>query len=165
MSDRQDVIKVIGWVVTVVAFLAIAWLVARVGILAPDGPQPKPIPIDTTCASSWPAGDDTLAELFRSQMSDVLVGGAGTVSRLLTDDTDGSQHQRFILELASGQTLMMIHNIDLAPRLNGLKLGDDVAFCGEYLYSDLGGSIHWTHHDPAGKHPAGWLDWQSQRYQ
>lgn len=165
MNRRQKVIKAIGWLVTVAAFVLIAWLVAREGILAPEELQPTVIPSSSQCATTWPETDYTIAELYRQQLSDVMVGGTGTVDRVLADDTDGSQHQRFILRLASGQTLLVAHNIDLAPYLTGLQVGDRVSFCGEYIYSDQGGTIHWTHHDPAAKHVAGWLDWQGQRYQ
>ena len=109
--------------------------------------------------------DAQLAQLFQEQASNVEVSGSGTVSRILADDDDGSRHQRFILELGSGQTLLVAHNIDIAPRLDGLKVGDRVGFYGEYVYSDQGGTIHWTHHDPQGQHVAGWLTWNGQRYQ
>jgi len=109
--------------------------------------------------------DAQLAQLFQEQASNVEVSGSGTVSRILADDDDGSRHQRFILELDSGQTLLVAHNIDIAPRLDGLQVGDQVGFYGEYVYSDQGGTIHWTHHDPQGQHVAGWLEWKGQRYQ
>jgi Protein of unknown function (DUF3465). len=51
----------------------------------------------------------------------------------LPDDEQGSRHQRFILRLASGRTLLVAHNIDLAPRIDGLQVGDQVAFSGEYI--------------------------------
>jgi len=35
--------------------------------------------------------------------------GSGTVTRVLPDDNDGSRHQRFILQLASGRTLLVAH--------------------------------------------------------
>jgi hypothetical protein len=56
------------------------------------------------------------------------VSGIGTVVRTLSDDDDGSRHQRFILELKSGRTLLVAHNIDLAPRVSSLRSGDTVAF-------------------------------------
>ena len=83
--------------------------------------------------------------------------GSGTVLRVLSDDNDGSRHQRFILQLASSRTLLIAHNIDLAPRINGIREGDTVEFFGEFRSNPQGGVIHWTHHDPQGQHPDGWL--------
>ena len=93
------------------------------------------------------------------------VSGIGTVVRVLSDDNDGSRHQRFILELGSERTLLVAHNIDLAPRIPSLSKGDTVAFYGEYETNQQGGVIHWTHHDPQGRHAAGWLEHEGQRYQ
>jgi len=93
------------------------------------------------------------------------VHGRGTVSRLLSDDNDGSRHQRFILRPSTGRTLLIAHNIDLAPRLSSLRVGDSVSFYGVYEWNDRGGVIHWTHHDPRGRHPAGWLEHKGRRYQ
>ena len=93
------------------------------------------------------------------------VQGEGTVVRILTDDNDGSRHQRFILRLDSGRTLLVAHNIDLAPRIPELREGDAVAFSGEYEWNDRGGVIHWTHDDPQGRHAAGWLQHNGRRYQ
>ena len=47
--------------------------------------------------------------------------------------------------------------IDIAPRLDGLAVGDQVAFRGVYEWNEQGGVVHWTHHDPSGEHPGGWL--------
>jgi hypothetical protein len=119
-----------------------------------DFSTPGALPADERAAS-----DAQTAELFAREQSDVQVRGAGTVVRLLSDDTEGSPHQRFILELDSGQTLLITHNIALAPRLDGLALGDWVEFYGVYFYNEQGGGIHWTHHDPSRKHIDGWLYW------
>ena len=61
---------------------------------------------------------------------------------LLKDDNEGFRHQKFILELSSGQTVLVAHNIDLAPRIQNIQKGDQVEFFGEYEYSDKGGVIH-----------------------
>lgn len=92
------------------------------------------------------------------------VSGSGRVVRILSDDNDGSRHQRFILELASGRTVLVAHNIDLAPRIASLHTGDTVGFFGEFETNDRGGVIHWTHHDPQGRHPDGWLEHEGRRY-
>jgi len=87
------------------------------------------------------------------------------VTKVLGDDLHGSRHQRFILKLDDGRTLLIAHNIDLAPRINGLKLGDIVDFHGEYKWNSKGGVIHWTHHDPSHRHVAGWLKHDGRTYQ
>ncbi|WP_233546035.1 DUF3465 domain-containing protein [Salinibius halmophilus] len=108
--------------------------------------------------------DMVLQQAFENQTSDLQVYGSGTVVKVLPDDTDGSKHQKFLLELDSGQTLLIAHNIDLAPRLPGLVEGDRVAFYGEYEWNSKGGVVHWTHHDPDGRHVDGWLEYKGKRY-
>jgi len=91
--------------------------------------------------------------------------GVGTVIKLLSDDNQGSRHQRFIIKQPSGRTLLIAHNIDLAPKIYSLKKGGLIEFCGEYESNSKGGVVHWTHHDPQGRHKAGWLDYKGKRYQ
>jgi len=109
--------------------------------------------------------DTVLSDAFNERLSGVQAEGDGIVIRILSDDNVGSRHQRFILKLQSGQTLLIAHNIDLAPRLSKLRKGDAVAFNGEYEWNSKGGVIHWTHHDPNGYHEAGWLKHNGQIYQ
>jgi hypothetical protein len=109
--------------------------------------------------------DQALAVAFDERRSGVQAEGSGIVIKILQDDNDGSRHQRFILRLDSGQTLLIAHNIDLAPRLSPLRKGDVVAFNGEYEWNAKGGLIHWTHRDPGGRHVAGWLKHNGQTYQ
>ena len=94
-----------------------------------------------------------------------MVSDYGTVIRILDDDNNGSRHQRFIIKLSSGQTLLIAHNIDIAPRINNLSMGDSVSFLGQYEANSKGGVIHWTHRDPKGLHAAGWLNHKGQVYQ
>ena len=106
-----------------------------------------------------------LASAFEDRQSGIQVRGTGTVVRVLSDDNDGSRHQRFILETATGQTLLVAHNIDLAPRVSSLSNGDTVEFNGQYEWNAKGGVIHWTHRDPQGRHAAGWLRHAGRTYQ
>ena len=94
---------------------------------------------------------------FKHRQSDLQVQGAGVVIKILSDDNYGSRHQRFVLRLDSGHTLLIAHNIDVEPRLEPLHLNDKVAFCGEYEWTEKGGVLHWTHPDPSGTHPDGWV--------
>ena len=118
-----------------------------------------------TGATAARVGDAALAKAFDDRASDLEVEGAGTVVSLLADDEEGSRHQRFILRLASGQTLLIAHNIDIAPRINDLEVGDAMAFAGVYEWNAQGGTIHWTHHDPEGDHLPGWLLHDGTMYQ
>ncbi|TAK90385.1 MAG: DUF3465 domain-containing protein [Burkholderiaceae bacterium] len=109
--------------------------------------------------------DALIARAVSEHASGIRVNGEGVVTRVFSDDKFGSRHQRFILRLASGQTVLVAHNIDLAPRVAGLKAGDTVAFSGIYEWNARGGVVHWTHRDPRGAHAAGWLKHNGETYQ
>lgn len=114
------------------------------------------------------ASSDDEARLRRAisaQQSDVQVRGTGEVIRLLRDDLKGSRHQKFLIRVAGGTTILVAHNIDLAPRIDSLRVGDRIGFYGEYEWTDKGGVIHWTHHDPGGRHVDGWLEHAGRRYE
>jgi hypothetical protein len=143
------------------ALLAIVWYFNR-----PPAEQPAEYAdsvAEPRIATPAP-GPDAIAEAYENRASNVQVTGEGIVSRLLDDDEEGGRHQRFILRLPSGQTVLVAHNIDLAPRVDSLEDGDTVSFNGVYEWNDRGGVIHWTHHDPQGEHEAGWLRHRGRTY-
>lgn len=156
--------------------LPAALLIAGIQLIAPqilhrDDPQRVAVG-QTVPASAAPRSDavvasatDELSTAFHGRRSNVQVSGEGVVVRVLADDHRGSRHQRFLLRLASGQTVLIAHNIDLAPRLEALRAGERVAFNGEYEWNERGGVIHWTHRDPRDVHIAGWLRRGSRSYQ
>jgi len=108
--------------------------------------------------------DDVILSAFTNQRSDLQVKGTGIVSRTLRDDNEGSRHQKFILKLSSGQSLLVAHNIDLAPKISDIRSGDRIDFYGEYEWSEQGGVLHWTHDDPRGRHKNGWLKHNGKTY-
>ena len=113
------------------------------------------------------AGNDQgrIEQAFQRRQSDVQVRGSGKVIKLLADDLKGSRHQRFLIRLRSGQTVLVAHNIDLAPRVKNLRKGDAIEFYGEYEWNEKGGVLHWTHRDPGGRHVDGWLRYNGKTYQ
>ncbi|NVN83748.1 MULTISPECIES: DUF3465 domain-containing protein [unclassified Vibrio] len=111
------------------------------------------------------ANDVRLKQAYERHQSDVQVRGSGTVFRLLSDDNKGSRHQKFILRLDSKQTVLVAHNIDLAPRIQDIRKGDRVEFYGEYEWNKKGGVIHWTHRDPNNRHVHGWLKHNGNVYE
>lgn len=100
---------------------------------------------------------------YHAHQSDVWLEVEGKVSKLLPDDLDGSRHQRFIVRLDETLTVLVAHNIDLAPKVP-LIVGDRVRMRGEYEWNQKGGVLHWTHHDPGGK-SGGWIDHHGERYE
>lgn len=144
--------------VLLAAFLGLLGLSSIYSGIISVGPNPS-------LTRSTSADDKAIANAFQAQESRLQMRGEGVVDRILSDDNDGSRHQRFILRLASGQTLLIAHNIDIAPRLEPLSSGDRVAFYGQYEWSPEGGVIHWTHRDPDGEHISGWLKHNDQMYQ
>jgi hypothetical protein len=116
-------------------------------------------------ARAGESNDAAIDHAFASRLGNQQLEGKGTVEKLLPDDNTGSRHQRFIVRLDSGRTLLVSHNIDLAPRIDSLHAGDTIAFYGEYEWNPKGGVIHWTHRDPQGRHVAGWIRHDGRIYQ
>ena len=110
------------------------------------------------------ASDRKLARAFELRLSEFPVKCDGVVSRKLSDDTFGLRHQRFIVTLDSGQTLLIAHNVDLAPRVKPLRIGDRIRIYGEYIWNSQGGLIHWTHRDPDGVGLNGWIKYRGKLY-
>ncbi len=108
-------------------------------------------------------GESAVLDAYEARRSDVMVTVSGSVERSLPDDDEGSRHQRFVLALAGGHTVLVAHNIDLADRVP-LRAGDAVTVCGEYEWTERGGTVHWTHHDPGGRREGGWIEHEGQRY-
>ena len=101
--------------------------------------------------------DKRLKEAWEQGLSEFKIRCTGVVVRKLPDDLSGSRHQRFILRLASGQTLLVAHNIDLAPRVGGLRVRDKLIVNGEYIWNEQGGIMHLTHRNPSGFGFHGWI--------
>jgi hypothetical protein len=110
-----------------------------------------------------PAIESGVVEAVRRRQSNVEVAAAGRVTRILSDDRAGSPHQRFIIRVSGGPTVLVAHNLDLAPRVP-LAEGDSVELQGVYEWNDRGGVIHWTHRDPEGRHAPGWIRHRQRLY-
>ncbi len=112
-----------------------------------------------------PSEHSDLSMLFEQKRSNVQVTGSGIIAKILPDDLKGSRHQKFIVKVSGNHTILIAHNIDIASRIPKLRKGEPVEFYGEYEFNDRGGVVHWTHHDPGGKHADGWISYDGQIYQ
>jgi hypothetical protein len=84
----------------------------------------------------------------------------GSVKRVLsTSDSESGAHERFVVAVKSGsdeQDILVADNISIA-RAAPVRVGDDVTVKGELAIDPSGPVIHWTHHDPRGRHEAGFI--------
>lgn len=133
----------LAWLLLLGAVVVVSLRLGREAAPAGDGPRPE--------------------DLFAERRSDVWVDVEGSVARVLPDDLVGSPHQRFVLRLPSGHTLLVSHNLALAERVP-LEVGDPVGLRGEYEWNERGGVVHWTHHDPRGERPGGWIRHRGKEY-
>jgi hypothetical protein len=142
--------------------LAATWYLNRQVADAPPA-EARDAPAETLQQPE--AGPDAARQAFERKAGGEMLRAEGRIERILADDNDGSPHQRFIIMTDSGLSLLVAHNIELAPRLDGLAAGERVSVFGEYEWNDRGGLIHWTHGDPGGDHQAGYIEWRGRRYQ
>jgi len=96
------------------------------------------------------------------------IEATGRVVRLLADDCGGNdrvgeRHQRIIVDVAGGQTLLVAHNTDVAERVP-VGIGDRLTLRGFYEWNEFGGLVHWTHHDPMGVEEGGYLIHRKRTY-
>ena len=163
---KRNVRRFIGLGVVVLVFAArqMGWLPETGGDPVPPAPRERAADRSANLPSAS-AASGTIERLFQDGRSDEIVEDEGRVIAILADDNKGSRHQRLLLELGSGHTVLIAHNIDLAPRIQSVRKGDRVRFRGEFEWNDRGGVIHWTHHDPAGRHPGGWLRHEGKTYE
>lgn len=158
VAKKAKPAAVLGMLLLVAVLYALdRWKSSGVG-----APAPAPSP-EEGGGTETPAGDEAIELALRTRRSGLVVETGGTVVKLLPDDRVGDRHQRFLLELASGHTVLVAHNIDLAPKIP-LREGARVRIRGQFEWNEKGGVLHWTHHDPGGRRPGGWVDWQGKRY-
>jgi hypothetical protein len=163
-SRRKSILLTVRVVCFSAVLIAAAMLEYRVRS-ALDDPAAYPVPAETTAIAA--AAPETVGEIeaaYSERRSGFTTETSGTVAKILPDDREGSRHQRFVLRLPSGHSVLIAHNIDLAERVP-LARGERVRFRGQYEWNDLGGVVHWTHHDPEGRHDEGWIEYRGERYQ
>lgn len=157
--------------ILLIVVIGLGWVVNEYqsgSLTRPDSTTTQPatsVQSSNTAQSFNTADVSKIDQAFYNQKSDLIVTEEGRVVKVLSDDMQGSRHQRFLVKLDSGLTVLIAHNIDLAPRVSRLKSGDFIRFKGEYEWNEKGGVVHWTHHDPAKRHAGGWIELDGKRYE
>ncbi len=121
------------------------------------------------CAAPAPESpnDAMVCRAYAARQSNVEVVSEGNVTRLLgTRAGRRSPHQGFLMRLTSGCVLIV--RVEANTDFTGsfpLRTGDLVDVKGVYEFYPIGGVIHWTHRDPRGIHPGGYVRVGNQIYQ
>ncbi len=145
-------------------WLALAVLIGGAVLLSYFEQAEQSPAFDTPGVTQSQDGFETLKQAAAQQRSNVWF--AETQFKLrkeLNDDNRGDRHQRFLVERPGLPSLLVAHNIDLAPRAP-LERGMTIYIKGRYEWNEKGGVIHWTHHDPQGRDPGGWLRVGDEKY-
>ena len=122
------------------------------------------------CASQSETPDNLAAiDAIRGHHTHQEVTVEGTVAQVLRNSTSATgRHERFVLDVHTGsgdeQLILVAHNIDIAPEVP-LQPGDDVIVRGDLEIDAQGPVIHWTHHDPSGRNPPGFIKVHGQTYE
>jgi hypothetical protein len=152
--SKEVLFKAVGLLVGVALILSYRLFprshpASKANASAPQGPTLAP-------------GTTAIMNAFSSATSGVEVESSGTVKEV-PKDAAGANHQKFILDLGNGHTLILLHDTDSAPPVPA-KVGDTLQFRGQYEWNENGGLIHWTHHDPEMKHEDGWVKLDGKAY-
>ena len=114
-----------------------------------------------------PPDNGRVCQIYGSQQSRAEVVATGTVVDVLGMRRGPSgTHEGFLLRLNGACDLLV--KVETNTDLTGpvpLQPGESVEVKGEYEYNVLGGVIHWTHHDPRGRHDGGYVIAAGKMYQ
>jgi hypothetical protein len=78
------------------------------------------------------------------------------VTQVLPDDLIGSKHQKWIVQLEDGSSLLCVYNSDMGDRIP-VQVGQTMSLGGQYIWDRGGGLIHWLHADPQHRRPDGYV--------
>jgi hypothetical protein len=115
-------------------------------------------------ASDTAAQNAAIQRAFEQRSAGAELTATGTVDRVLSDESGPSgPHERFIVRLPSGMTVLIEPNLSIAPRVP-VAVGSAVTVHGEYVSNAEGGLLHFTHHDPDRSHEGGYVLYGGRRY-
>lgn len=127
----------------------------------------------TLCASACGGGtaeqpnNAQICALYASGSGGVEVIAQGTVLGILgTRGGPSGEHEGFLLKLNEQCDLLLRveTNVDITGPVP-LQTGEVVTVKGQFEDDPEGGVIHWTHHDPSGRHVSGYVEADGKIYE
>lgn len=126
--------------------------------------NPRQAPSNNVQKAAPVTGDAEAIRAQQLQLVKVPVTVTAPVKKMLKYDDRGLPHERFLLVLSNGSTILVAHNTKMAPYVP-VQPGDTVTVHGEYIWNAKGGLIHWTHHTDTPNHAGGYIDFNGKRYE
>ena len=111
------------------------------------------------------SGDTALVQAVTNQKRVNFLEADGLiVSKILADDTKGSPHQKFNVQLSNGRVITIVSNLDMCEKIP-VKIGDVVDAGGQFIPTGkASGILHWVHKDPRKTRPDGYVELNNQVY-
>ncbi len=115
----------------------------------------------SSCALNGGNADNAGAlDAIAQNRDGVEVTVEGPVIHVLAESNgESGTHDRFVIEVRSGskeQDILIADNVSIG-RTAPIQEGDDVTVKGVLAIDPSGPVIHWTHHDPSGRHESGFI--------
>lgn len=110
-------------------------------------------------------GDKNLVQALEASRRTKYVSATGMkVIELMADDTQGSPHQKFRVQLSDGHAITIISNLDMCVHVP-VQVGDTVGAGGEFIPTGkMSGLLHWVHNDPKKQRPDGYIELNGHIY-
>lgn len=108
-------------------------------------------------------GFNTVHDAYRYRQTGMMAEVTGTVVRILLDEREEPDLQKFLIRLQNGQTLLVVHNQKIGERVP-VAVNDTVLVRGEYQWTETGGTLRFTQRDYSPRRMHGWIEHQGQRY-
>jgi uncharacterized protein DUF3465 len=117
------------------------------------------------CGALPQPDNPAIVKAFQEHRSTVEVTASATVLRVLPDRSSSTGiHERFVIKLTSADlTIEVEHNVSIGARVP-VMVGDHLIVHGEYIWNEQGGLVHFTHHDPDGRHEGGFIQDHGMTY-
>jgi len=92
-----------------------------------------------------------------------FTGTVASAPRFFYGSRTNAMHEAFDVRSSAGE-LEVVDNVNIAPRCP-VQIGDSIEVRGEMVH-DPGRLpvVHWTHHDPAHRHPDGFIRLHGRLY-
>jgi hypothetical protein len=108
--------------------------------------------------------DRRLARAFEERLGGFQILFSGTVVRNFRDSPHQHVMQQLIVQLASGQTLLVVHDKTIGRGVPRVRIGNKVTVLGEYRWNPKGGYIMFTTRKADGSQ-GGWIRRGGRKYE